>query len=296
MSITPGQKFRNALTENTPLQIVGTINAYVALMAQQLGAHAIYLSGAGVANSSYGLPDIGLTTLDNVLEDARRITAVVDLPLLVDVDTGWGSAFMVAKTVKSMSRAGVAAIHIEDQIFHKRCGHRPKKSIVSKNEMVDRVKAAVDAKLDSSFIIIARTDSLSNEGMDKAIERCRAYVEAGADAIFLEAVSSKEQYDQFKRNLNIPLLANMTEFGVTPLYTIEELSEVGVDMILYPLSANRAMNLAAQKTLETILKKGSQVECIDLMQTREELYKFLKYYEYENKLNELFKEPIDDGK
>lgn len=288
MNLSPGQRFRSAMQQQKPLQIPGTINAYIALMAKKEGFKAIYLSGAGVANSSYGLPDIGLTTLDNVLEDVRRITAVCDLPLLVDIDTGWGSAFMIRRTIKAMIQAGAAAVHLEDQVFHKRCGHRPGKALVSKEEMADRIKAAVDAKTDPDFVIIARTDALANEGLEKTIERALAYKEAGANMFFAEAFNSLEQFQIFKKAIQSPVLANLTEFGQTPLFTTEELTSADVDMALYPLSANRAMNLAALRVLYAIKEKGTQIECLENMQTREELYGFLDYEAYEKKLDELF--------
>lgn len=285
MSTSPGRKFRNATKSFKPLQVVGTINAYAALMAQKIGFHAIYLSGAGVANSSYGLPDLGLTTLDNVLEDVQRITAVVDLPLLVDIDTGWGSALMIDRTIKAMIRAGAAAVHIEDQVFHKRCGHRPKKALVSTEEMVDRIKAAVDARTDSSFVIMARTDAFASEGLSGATERALAYKEAGADMLFPEALPTLDDYRLFKKAVKIPVLANLTEFGQTPLFTRQELSGADIDLILYPLSVNRAMNRAAEEVFETILKQGTQRRSISDMQTRDQLYDYLDYQNYEKKLD-----------
>ncbi|RLA38941.1 MAG: methylisocitrate lyase, partial [Gammaproteobacteria bacterium] len=241
-SLTPGARFRKALADNKPLQILGTINPYCAMMAEQIGHKAIYLSGGGVANASYGLPDLGMTSLNDVLEDVRRITAAVEVPLLVDIDTGWGGAFNITRTVKDMIRAGAAAVHIEDQIAQKRCSHHPNKEIVSQQEMVDRVKAAVDARTDESFFIMARTDAFAQEGLEKAIERAQACVEAGADGIFAEAVNEEEHYRAFSAAIDVPLLANITEFGQTPLYNKAELGEWGVDMVLYPLSAFRAMN------------------------------------------------------
>lgn len=287
MNHTPGSKFRQALNEQAPLQIVGTINAYTAIMAKKVGFHAIYVSGAGVANASYGLPDLGMTTLDNVLIDVARITEAVDVPLLVDIDTGWGNAFMIARTIRAMQRAGAAAVHIEDQIFEKRCGHRPDKRVIPKIEMVDRIKAAIDARLDPSFVIMARTDALAIEGLEKTIERCLAYEEAGADMHFIEAISTLEDYSKCKRELKRPILANITEFGKTPLFTIQELASVGVDMVLYPLSACRAMNLAALKTYQEIKSRGTQVHMLDQMQTREELYGFLNYEAYEKKADNI---------
>ncbi|HAT2066446.1 TPA: methylisocitrate lyase [Legionella pneumophila] len=283
-----GKKLREALMKEKPLQVVGTINAYTALQAKRAGFHAIYLSGAGVANASYGLPDLGITTLNDVLEDVRRIMSAVDLPLLVDIDTGWGGAFSIARTIKEMIKAGVAAVHIEDQVQAKRCGHRPGKALVEKEEMIDRIKAAVDAKTDPDFVIMARTDALANEGLNKALERISAYIEAGADMIFFEGVRKLEEYQALTEQCNVPVLANITEFGVTPLFTLEELKEVGVSLALYPLSAFRAMSAAAEKVYDTIRKNGSQKDILAEMQTREELYQVLNYHFYEDKLNELF--------
>ncbi len=280
----PGRRFRNAVASEHPLQIVGVINAYVALMAKHCGYKALYLSGAGVANSSYGLPDLALTTLDNVLEDTRRLVGAVDLPVLVDIDTGWGNALMVQRTIKSMIRAGAAAVHIEDQVLHKRCGHRPGKQVVSKQEMVDKIKAAVDARIDPSFVIMARTDALAVEGWDSMLERAVAYIEAGADMLFPEAMGSLSQYTKIKEAVNVPILANITEFGQTPLFTVKELGSAGVDIALYPLSANRAMNLAALKVLQRLRETGTQQSVLEDMQTREELYGFLHYEDYENKV------------
>tara|TARA_R110002049_G_scaffold25557_8_gene89680 strand:+ start:8955 stop:9797 length:843 start_codon:yes stop_codon:yes gene_type:complete len=271
-----------------PLQIVGTINAYAALMAEQVGFQAIYVSGAGVANASYGLPDLGMTTLDNVLEDASRITSATDVPLLVDIDTGWGGAFSIARTIKSMTRAGVAAVHIEDQVGQKRCGHRPNKNIVSTQEMVDRIKAAVDAKTDPDFVVMARTDALAVEGMEPMLERIRAYEEAGADAIFAEAMTEIGLYRQVTDAVSVPVLANLTEFGMTPMYTTSELAEVDIRMALYPLSAFRAMNAAALNVFRTIRSDGTQSAAIKSMQTRDELYEFLGYHDFEQKLDKLF--------
>lgn len=280
---TPGKRFRLALDLGKPLQIVGTINAYTAILAMHSGFQAIYLSGAGVANSSYGLPDLGMTTLDNVLEDTRRITAAVDLPLLVDIDTGWsqGNAWMMSRTIKAMIRAGAAAVHLEDQVAAKRCGHRQGKALVSVAEMVDRIKAAVDARIDPDFVIMARTDSYGIEGMDQTIDRALAYKAAGADMLFLEAVTNLADYRTIKQAVQIPVLANITEFGRTPLFTTHELASVGVDMALYPLSANRAMNLAALRVYEDIKTNGTQQRSLDIMQTREELYGFLNYEMHE---------------
>lgn len=291
-SISAGKRFRDAISaqkaNNQPLQIVGTINAYTAMMAKQVGHKAIYLSGGGVANASYGLPDLGMTSLDNVLEDASRITNAVDTPLLVDIDTGWGGAFNIAQTIKKMEKAGVAAVHIEDQVAQKRCGHRPNKEIVSTSEMVDRLKAALDAKVDSDFVVMARTDALSVEGLEAAVERAVAFQEAGADMIFAEALTDIEMYRKFTDVLDIPVLANMTEFGQTDLYTTEQLFKVGVDMVLYPLSAFRAMNKAALNVYQHILDDGTQEAVVDTMQTRMELYDFLNYHEFEQKLDQLF--------
>lgn len=283
-----GKKLREALMKEKPLQVVGTINAYAALQAKRAGFHAIYLSGAGVANASYGLPDLGITTLNDVLEDVRRIMSAVDLPLLVDIDTGWGGAFSIARTIKEMIKAGAAAVHIEDQVQAKRCGHRPGKALVEKEEMIDRIKAAVDAKTDPDFVIMARTDALANEGLNKALERISAYIEAGADMIFFEGVRKLEEYQALTEQCNVPVLANITEFGVTPLFTLEELKGVGVSLVLYPLSAFRAMSAAAEKVYDTIRKNGSQNDILAEMQTREELYQVLNYHFYEDKLNELF--------
>ena len=282
-----GEKFRKLVNENKPLQIVGTVNAYSAIMAEKVGHQAIYLSGGGVAASSLGVPDLGITSLSDVLEDAKRITQVTSLPLLVDVDTGWGGAFNIARCVREMINSGVAAIHIEDQVSQKRCGHRPNKAIVSTNEMIDRIKSAVDAKTDSNFVIMARTDALAIEGMESAIDKAKAFVEAGADMIFPEALNTIEQYREFSDSLSVPILANITEFGQTPLFDKEQLSEAGVDMILYPLSAFRAMSNAALNVYEHILKDGHQNNVLESMQTREELYDFLNYHQYEIKLDEL---------
>jgi len=287
---TAGFKFRNAMLESSPLQVVGTINAYSALMAEQIGHKAIYLSGGGVANASYGLPDLGMTSLDNVIEDVVRITEASQLPLLVDADTGWGGAFNIARTTKAMIKAGAAAMHMEDQVSQKRCGHRPNKAIVSTDEMVDRIKAAVDARHDDSFVIMARTDALAVEGLESALDRSAAFIEAGADMIFAEAVTELGQYETFVSTLKVPILANITEFGATPLFTLKELSDVGVSLVLYPLSAFRAMNKAAENTYQTLLTEGHAKELIDSMQTRSELYEYLNYHEFEQKLDELFKD------
>jgi methylisocitrate lyase len=286
--MSSGAKFRNALTENSPLIIPGAINAYSAILAEKSGHQALYLSGGGVAAASYGLPDLGITSLEDVLIDARRITNASSLPLLVDIDTGWGGAFNISRTIKEMIQAGVAAVHIEDQISQKRCGHRPNKSLVSSAEMEDRIKAAVDGRTDESFFIIARTDSISSEGMSGAIERAESYIEQGADGIFLEAVSNLDDYKILKESISAPVLANITEFGKTPLFTAEELSSVGVDMVLFPLSAFRAMSQIAEKVYISLAKDGTQEPLLDIMQTRNELYERLNYHEYENKLDELF--------
>ena len=291
--MSAGLKFKHAIANNRPLQVVGTINAYTAMMAEKMGHQAIYLSGAGVANASFGMPDLGMTSLDNVLEDIRRITGASDLPLLVDADTGWGGAFNIARTVKEMTKAGAAGFHIEDQVAQKRCGHRPNKEIVSQGEMVDRIKAAVDAKTDSDFYIMARTDAFQKEGLNAAIDRAAACVEAGADAIFAEAVHDLADYQAFAKAINVPILANITEFGQTPIYTKEQLSDVGVEMVLYPLSAFRAMNKAALNVYSSILNEGSQQSQIENMQTRSELYDFLDYHTYENTLDTLFSSKSD---
>lgn len=288
MNLSPGAKFRLAVKDNNPLQIVGTVNPYCAMMAEQVGHQAIYLSGGGIANASYGLPDLGITTLNDVLEDVRRITSASTVPLLVDIDTGFGGVFNIARTVKEMEKAGAAAIHMEDQVAQKRCGHRPNKAIVSQQEMVDRIKSAVDARTNDYFVIMARTDSLAVEGMDAAIERAVACVEAGADMIFPEAVKTLDQYRQFCDAVNVPVLANITEFGQTPLFNCEELAKSGVDMVLYPLTAFRAMNKAALNTYQHLLNVGNQEALLDTMQTREELYHYLGYHGYEQTLDKLF--------
>ena len=286
--VSQSKKLKQAISENTPLQIVGTVNAYSSLLAEKKGHKAIYLSGGGVAASSMGLPDLGITTLQDVLIDVERITSVCELPLLVDADTGWGGAFNISRMVKSMITSGAAGIHIEDQVEQKRCGHRPNKELVSSEEMQNRIKAGVDAKTDSDFMIMARTDAIANEGLDSALGRAASYVEAGADAIFAEAVTEIEDYKKFSENLNVPILANITEFGKTPLFSKEELKESGVDMILYPLSAFRAMSKAAEGVYSEILEKGTQQDLIDRMQTRDELYEVLDYHTFEKKLDDLF--------
>ncbi|ARG97613.1 methylisocitrate lyase [Legionella micdadei] len=287
MSYSAGKHFRTLVKDNSPLQVVGTINAYSAMLAASAGCKAIYLSGAGVANASYGLPDLGMTSLAEVLEDARRITQACELPLLVDVDTGWGHAFNIARTIQLMESTGVAAIHIEDQILAKRCGHRPNKAIVSMQEMGDRIKTAVDARKDDNFVIMARTDAYAVEGMNAAIERAQLCVELGADMVFPEAMTTLDEYREFCRHLNVPVLANITEFGKTPLFTREELVEAGVRLILYPLSAFRAMSYAALSVYKAIVGDGTQKKMLDKMQTRDELYAVLGYNDYEKKLDQL---------
>jgi methylisocitrate lyase len=283
-----GARLRKALVEERPLQLVGVINAYVAMLAGRAGFKALYLSGAGVANSSYGLPDLGLTTLDNVLEDVRRITGAVELPLLADADTGFGPAHMIARSVREFIKAGAAGIHIEDQVAAKRCGHRPGKAIVSLSEMVDRIKAAVDAKTDPDFVIMARTDALAVEGLESALERAEACAEAGADMLFPEALTDLKQYAAFRKRVDIPILGNMTEFGKTELYARKELGKAGVDVVLYPLTINRVMNRAAERALAALRADGHQRSLLERMQTREELYDVLGYHAYEKKLDELF--------
>lgn len=288
MKISQGAKFRQALKDNNPLQIVGAINAYCAMLAQDANHKAIYLSGGGVANASYGLPDLGITSLNDVIADVERISNASEIPLLVDIDTGWGGAFNIARTIKAMEKAGAAAVHLEDQVAQKRCGHRPNKAIVSQAEMVDRVKAAVDARTDNDFVIMARTDALAVDGVDSAIERAIACVEAGADAIFPEAINELGQYKHFADAVKVPILANITEFGQTPLFNCEELAGQGVGMVLYPLSAFRAMSKAALDVYQTIAINGDQKAVVDKMQTRMELYEVLGYHAYENKLDALF--------
>lgn len=293
--MTPGGRFRRALKEESPLQIVGVINAYAAMLAKRVGFNCIYLSGSGVAAASYGLPDLGITSMDDVLEDARRITNACELPLLVDIDTGWGGAFNIARTIREMEKVGVAAVHIEDQVAQKRCGHRPNKVIVSIDEMCDRIKAAVDAKLDDQFVVMARTDALAVSGMDAVIERVQRFEEAGADAIFAEAMTALGMYREITSRVEIPVLANVTEFGKTPLYTTEDLRSVDVAMALYPLSGFRAMSQAAEKMFTNIRAKGTQVDDLDSMQTRDELYDVLGYHEFEQKLDELFTKEESSG-
>ena len=288
MQTSAGQKFRAAVAAEKPLQVIGAINAYTARMAEATGFKALYLSGGGVAANSLGMPDLGISTLEDVLTDVRRITEVTSLPLLVDIDTGWGSAFNIARTIRSMIKAGAGAVHMEDQVGAKRCGHRPGKEVVSREEMVDRVKAAVDARTDPGFVIMARTDALAVEGLDAAIERACAYVEAGADMIFPEAMTELAMYRKFKSQVKVPILANITEFGQTPLFTTTELGGADVDIVLYCCSAYRAMNAAALKVYQTIRAEGTQKNLIPMMQTRAELYQYLGYHDYENKLDELF--------
>jgi methylisocitrate lyase len=288
MKLAAGARLRAAVAEERPLQVIGTINAYSALLAKRAGFKAIYLSGAGVANASFGLPDLGITSLNDVCEDVRRISAATDLPLLVDADTGWGSAFNIARTSREIANAGAGGMHLEDQVQAKRCGHRPGKALVQTNEMVDRLKAAVDGRSDDSFVIMARTDAHAVEGQNAAIERAVKYVEAGADMIFAEALSTLDEFKQFTHAVKVPVLANITEFGKTPLFTVQELGSAGVGMVLYPLSAFRAMSKAAEAVYGAIRKEGTQKSVLDRMQTRAELYDVLGYHEYEQKLDELF--------
>lgn len=288
--MSAGRRFRQALTEEQPLQVAGTINAYTALLAEKAGFRAIYLSGAGVANASFGLPDLAMTTLGDVCEDIRRISYATEVPLLVDADTGWGGAFMIGRTVAEMTRAGAAGCHIEDQVGVKRCGHRPGKALVETAEMVDRVKAAVDARKDDNFIVMARTDAHAVEGQQSALDRSAAYVEAGADIIFAEALTTLDEYQQFTAAIDVPVLANLTEFGQTPLFTTNELADVGVQLVLYPLSAFRAMSKAAENVYRALREDGTQKNVVEQMQTRMELYEVLGYHEYEEKLDQLFAE------
>ncbi len=285
---TAGERLRTALTVESPLQVAGTINAYSALLAERAGFRALYVSGAGVANASFGLPDLGLTTLTDVVEDTRRITSVTELPLLVDADTGFGPAHMIARTVRELTRAGAAGMHLEDQVQAKRCGHRPGKELVPTGEMVDRITAAVDARSDDAFVVMARTDARAPEGLEAAVARAVAYVEAGADIIFAEALHSLDEYAAFTAAVDAPVLANITEFGQTPLFTVDELARVGVRLVLYPLSAFRAMSAAAARVYETIRRDGTQAAVVPDMQTRRELYDVLGYDEYERKIDELF--------
>ena len=283
-----GSRFRAAVAEEKPLQVAGAINAYTARMAEATGFRALYVSGGGVAANSLGMPDLGVSTMEDVLVDVRRITTASALPVLVDIDTGWGSAFNIARTIREMIKAGAAAVHMEDQVGAKRCGHRPGKELVSTQEMADRIKSAVDAKTDPQFVLMARTDALANEGLDAAIERAQAYVAAGAEMIFAEAVTELEQYTKFRKAVGVPILANITEFGQTPLWTRDELGAAGVDMILYCCGAYRAMNAAALKVYEAIRHEGTQKSVVPIMQSRADLYKFLDYHAYEQKLDELF--------
>ncbi|MGA8671483.1 MAG: methylisocitrate lyase [Terracidiphilus sp.] len=285
---SPGERFRAAMRAEKPLQVAGAINAYTARMAEATGFRALYLSGGGVAANSLGMPDLGLSTMDDVLIDVRRITDASNLPLLVDIDAGWGGAFNIARTIRSMIKAGAAAVHIEDQVSAKRCGHRPGKELVAADEMVDRIKAAVDARTDEQFVVMARTDALANEGADAAIDRAKAYVAAGADMIFAEAVTELKMYTRFREAVGVPILANITEFGQTPLFTREELEGAGVDIVLYCCAAYRAMNAAALRVYEAIHTEGTQKHMIPLMQTRDDLYKFLDYHAYEERLDALF--------
>lgn len=287
---TAARRFWQALDEERPLQVVGTVNAYAALLAERAGFRAIYLSGAGVANASFGLPDLAMTTLSDVCEDIRRITYATELPLLADADTGWGGAFMIGRTVREMTRAGAAGCHIEDQVSVKRCGHRPGKALVDTAEMVDRVKAAVDARGDDDFVVMARTDAHAVEGLDAAVERAARYVDAGADMIFAEALTSLDEYRRFTSVIDVPVLANLTEFGRTPMFTTAELAEAGVRLVLYPLSASRAMAAAAEAVYRTIRRDGTQKAVVDTMQTRDQLYDVLGYHAYEEKLDRLFEQ------
>ena len=291
-----GAAFRTAIAEEKPLQVVGTINAYTARMAQATGFRALYLSGGGVAANSLGMPDLGISTMEDVLTDVRRITDVTSLPLLVDIDTGWGSAFNIARTIRSMLKAGAAAVHVEDQVGAKRCGHRPGKELVPAEEMVDRIKAAVDARTDEQFVLMARTDAIAGEGLQAAIERAQAYVAAGADMIFAEAATELQQYTEFRKAVGVPILANITEFGQTPLWARDELAAAGVDIILYCCAAYRAMNAAALKIYETIRSEGTQKHVIPMMQTRADFYKYLDYHSYEQKLDALFARGKTSGK
>ena len=287
-SLSPGSRFRAAIEAEKPLQVAGAITAYAARMAEATGFRALYLSGGGVAANSLGVPDLGISTMEDVLIDIRRITDASALPLLVDIDTGWGGAFNIARTIRTMIKSGVAAVHLEDQVGTKRCGHRPGKELVSRQEMVDRIKAAVDARSDPSFVIMARTDAIAGEGIDAAIERAVAYVEAGADMIFPEAIHELPQYKRFRQAVGVPILANITEFGQTPLFTTQELASVDVDMVLYCCAAYRAMNAAALTVYEAIRAEGTQKRVVPMMQTRADLYKYLDYYAYEQKLDALY--------
>lgn len=294
--LSPGARFRAAVQEERPLQVVGAVSAYAGRLAERVGFKALYISGGGVAASSLGVPDLGITTLDDVLADVRRLTDNTDLPVLVDIDTGWGGAFNIARTIKSMIKFGTAAVHIEDQVQAKRCGHRPGKAIVSRDEMVDRIKAAVDAKTDSDFVVMARTDALAVEGLEAAIDRACACVEAGADMVFPEAVTDLEMYKKFAQAVKVPILANITEFGATPLFTVEELRGADVSIVLYPLSSFRAMSKAALAVYDAIRMEGTQKNTLSLMQTRDELYYYLDYHAFEQKLDRLFKGGKTNGK
>ena len=293
--LSPGERFRAAMLEEKPLQVAGAINAYTARLAEATGFRALYLSGGGVAADSLAMPDLGISTMEDVLTDVRRITDATALPLLVDIDTGWGGAFNIARTIRSMFKAGAAAVHIEDQVSAKRCGHRPGKELVAAEEMVDRIKAAVDARSDERLVIMARTDALANEGLDAAIRRAQAYVAAGADMIFAEAVTEAAMYTEFRKAVGVPILANITEFGQTPLFSRDELAAAGVDIILYCCAAYRAMNAAALKVYETIRAEGTQKSVVPLMQTRADLYRYLDYHAYEKKLDDLFAKGKGDG-
>lgn len=293
MQDSMGKKFKDLVRDEPPLQVLGAINAYSALLAQRVGAKSLYISGAGVANASYGLPDLGITTLNDVLEDVRRIRQISSLPILVDVDTGFGNMFSIARMVKLMEQAGVAAIHIEDQVVSKRCGHRPNKAIVTMQEMGDRIKSAVDARVDENFVIMARTDAYAKEGINSAIERAAYFVELGADMIFPEALTTLDEYRKFTSNLSVPILANITEFGKTPIFTRQQLKEAGLGLILYPLSAFRAMSKAALNVYSAIINKGTSESVIDTMQTRDDLYDVLGYSDFEKKLDKLLE--VVDG-
>lgn len=287
MTPSPGKKLRDALNQESPLQIPGVINAYCALLAERAGFHAIYLSGAGVANASHGMPDLAVTSMNDVAQEIEKITAITELPLLVDADTGWGNSLNIARTVRTFTRAGAAGLHIEDQQTSKRCGHRPNKALVSTSEMVDRIKSCIDARIDDSFVIMARSDAIASEGIESSIERCQKYVEAGADMIFAEAIEDAGQYRTFTDAVDAPVLANMTEFGKSPLLTVDQLRDCGVAMALYPLTAFRAMNAAAETVFQEIRSAGTQANLLDQMQTREQLYEVLDYHRYEQQLDQM---------
>jgi methylisocitrate lyase len=295
VAVSAGGRFRAALAEENPLQIVGAINAYAALLAERAGFRALYLSGAGIANASFGLPDLGITTLADVVEDTRRVASATELPILVDIDTGFGGAFNIARTIREMERAGASAVHLEDQVQAKRCGHRPNKELVSAGEMIDRLKAALDARVDGDFVIMARTDAHAVEGLGPALDRACRYAEAGADMIFAEALGDLEEYRKFTQAVGVPVLANLTEFGRTPLLPLDQLRSAGVRMALYPLSAFRAMSRAAESVYQTIRSAGTQIEALPLMQTRDELYAVLDYHAFEQKLDKLFQSRGNDG-